>query len=272
MNPRLLRPRASSGLIGGLDADARTYITAVRNADGQFMEPAVQTAINNFITGCKSDGIWTAIKASCILMGARTLSGALTPLVGSSPTNNNFVSGDYDRKTGLVGNGSSKHLDTNRASNADAQNDFSMGAWVAAIGASTNHCIIGSGVGASIGSTQILMQRSPTVANDRILARNRNSDAAGTLAQIVNVTLAAGFYGTSRAASGSFAGRYAGTAATESLTSGAPDATTHYVFNRNGANAYSTARIAFYWVGSSLTLASLGSRVSTLYTAIGAAI
>jgi hypothetical protein len=69
------------------------------------LEIGVQSAYNDFVVGCKADGIWDAIKASCILAGARTLSGSLTPLKGAAPTNFNFVSGDYNRKTGLVGNG-----------------------------------------------------------------------------------------------------------------------------------------------------------------------
>ena len=86
------------------DADAGAYIKSVEVADAQQLELAVAQAINQFVLGCKADGIWSAIKASCILMGARTLTGALTPLVGSAPTNFNFVSGDYARKTGLKGN------------------------------------------------------------------------------------------------------------------------------------------------------------------------
>jgi len=61
------------------DADATAYLAAVQAADGQLLEPAVRIAINNFVVGCKADGIWTAIKASCILAGARTLAGALVP-------------------------------------------------------------------------------------------------------------------------------------------------------------------------------------------------
>jgi hypothetical protein len=76
---------------GGLDPDAKAYIAAVETADGQALEPAIRTAYDQFIRGCKSDGIWDAIKASCILAGARSLSGALVPLVGAAPTNNNFV-------------------------------------------------------------------------------------------------------------------------------------------------------------------------------------
>jgi hypothetical protein len=45
---------------------------------------------------------------------------------GTAPTNFNFVSGDYNRKTGLVGDGSTKYLDSNRAGNADPQNSFHL--------------------------------------------------------------------------------------------------------------------------------------------------
>jgi hypothetical protein len=68
---------------------------------------------------------WDAIKASCILCGARTLAGALVPLVGTAPTNvaDNFVSGDYTRggaTPGLKGDGTS-YLDSGRANDADPQ-------------------------------------------------------------------------------------------------------------------------------------------------------
>jgi hypothetical protein len=96
------------------DAEADAYIAAVEAADGQALEPGVKFAIKNFVLCCKQDGIWSAIKASCILAGARTRLGALTPLVGTAPTSFNFVDGDYNRKTGLVGDGSTKYLDSNR--------------------------------------------------------------------------------------------------------------------------------------------------------------
>ena len=104
------------------DADALAYIAAVEAADGQSLENGVKDAYTAFISGCKADGIWTAIKAACILAGARTLNGALVPLAGTAPTNNNFVSGDYNRETGLKGNGTTKYLNSNRANNADPQN------------------------------------------------------------------------------------------------------------------------------------------------------
>jgi len=84
------------------DADASTYIEAVEVADGQALETGVRYAINDFVIGCKQDGIWDAIKASCIMAGARTLDGALVPLVGTAPTNYNFVAGDYNRELSLI--------------------------------------------------------------------------------------------------------------------------------------------------------------------------
>jgi hypothetical protein len=53
---------------------------------------ALVNAFDAFIKGCKTDGTWGAIKASCILAGWNNLDGALTPLVGAAPTNFNFGS------------------------------------------------------------------------------------------------------------------------------------------------------------------------------------
>ncbi len=122
----------------GYDADALRYIRAVEAADKARLELGVRLAVNAFVVGCKADGIWQAIRASCILIGARTLSGILVPLTGISPTNFNFVSGDYVRRTGLVGNASTKYLNTNRLPLEDGLNSYHMAVWMssAASGAS----------------------------------------------------------------------------------------------------------------------------------------
>ena len=116
------------------DADANAYMAAVEAADGEPLELGVRLAITDFVLGCKADGIWSAIKASCILAGARTLNGALVPLVGTAPTNNNFVSGDYNRKTGLVGDGSTKYLNSNLLVNALSATSHALFAYGAITG------------------------------------------------------------------------------------------------------------------------------------------
>jgi len=96
------------------DPDALAYLAAVAAADGAPVEVGVAVAVDDFFKGTKADGTFSAIKAACLLCGARTLAGALVPLVGAAPTNSNFLPGDYNRQTGLVGDGSTKYLDSNR--------------------------------------------------------------------------------------------------------------------------------------------------------------
>jgi hypothetical protein len=121
MNPRLLRPLAT------FDPDAAAYLRAVEAADGQALETPVKRAVDDFFRGTKADGTFSALKAACLLCGARTLAGALVPLVGTAPTNvaDGFVEGDYTRggaTPGLKGDGTS-YLDSGRANNADPLND-----------------------------------------------------------------------------------------------------------------------------------------------------
>lgn len=269
MSPRLLRPRATAALVA-VDADARTYINAVRTADGgQYMEAGVQRAIDAFVTGCKADSIWTAIKASCILIGARTLSGALTPLVGTAPTNNNFVGGDYNRKTGLVGNRSTKFLDTNRANSADPQNSNHHAVYLGAVGtySATSNALISSAGLATVSGSNVILHNTTS----GMFARNRNS-AGGGFTPIQ--APAAGFFGTFRSSSTQYTFRANATSSVIFDASQSPDGNNVLVFRRNDNTSplYSDDRIAFYSIGESLTLAALESRVGTLFTAIGAAI
>jgi len=265
MNARLLRPRAS----GAFDPAAQVYFNAVAAADGQQLEPAVKKAISDFVKGCKADGIWSAIKASCILSGARTLSGALTPLVGTAPTNFNFVTGDYDRKTGLVGNGVNKYLNTNRNNNVDGQNDKHMAVFVStattssASGNGTFATYIGVGDGSS-GAYLIL--RSP---NNSTFLLSRSHNASGD--NIASGGAATGLIGSSRSGSANYVFRHSGSNSTVTRASQSPfdgNITVSGAANTTAMNG----RLAFYSIGSAIDLALLDTRVAALYTAIGAAI
>jgi len=246
------------------DTDAQAYITAVEAADGQALETGVRDAINAFVVGCKADGIWAAIKASCIMAGARTLAGALVPLVGAAPTNNNFVSGDYNRKTGLAGNGSTKYLNSNRADSVSPQNSNHASVYSTTAPTVSGNLIGGGGVTSSA-FTQIFS--SSTFA---IGPRNRDfsSSSFGTSGLL-------GFGGSSRSASANFAIRFSGSNTTVTETSLAPTASNLFVFARNNngtAGNFTNARLAFYSIGESLNLALLDARVTTLINAFAAAI
>jgi hypothetical protein len=247
-----------------LDADAEAYVNAVEVADGQRIEDPVRFAINDFVIGCKADGIWTAIKASCILAGARTLTGALVPLTGTAPTNFNFVSGDYNRETGLVGDGSTKYLDSNRNNNADPQNSQHLSVFISTQSTGAiNGNFIAAGDFLTAGSSSL----QTAVSNTVMFARSRNSLGA---AYTANVT---GFFGKSRSTSASFDYRFSSTTGTTSSTSETPANDNIFVFKGNAAFPSPTnARLAFYSIGESLDLALLDTRVTALIDAFAAAI
>jgi len=253
-----------------MDPDAAAYITAVETADGQALEEKTKIAIDNFVLGCKADGIWSAIKASCILAGARTLNGALIPLVGTAPTNVSFVSGDYNRKTGLVGNGSTKYLNSNRNNNADPQNSLHQSAFIA-VGATGENAVIGTASVSNSGSDCHILNN--TASNILIAVRNRHG---GTIFSVSGNTAISGFVGSSRGSSSSYQFRYNSTSATNSVASSSSIASlNHFVFARNNngaAQIFSAQRLAFYSIGESLVLALLDARVSALITAFGVAI
>jgi hypothetical protein len=252
----------SYSFIPVLDADAKTYINAVESADGQLLENEVKVAINNFVIGCKFDGIWGAIKASCILAGARTLNGALVPLVGSAPTNFNFVSADYNRKTGLLGNGTSKYLNTNRAGNADPQNNCSYWAFPTTKGTLSTSTFMGNASGPGAG--QIMFQGTTTMGT------RCKTDAVSSTTSPVLITNSK-LCGISRASSGSYNVIAGGNLASFSQVSDGNNGAAIRVFSR-ALTQYSNARISAYGIGEAIDLAALDTRVSNLMTDLAAAI
>jgi len=244
------------------DPDARNYISAVETADGSPLEASIKKAIDNFIVGCKSDGIWDAIKSSCILSGARTLNGALVSLKGTSPTNMGFVSGDYDRKTGLLGNGSSKYLISNRNITSDPQNNKHLSAY-ATTGNTRDavRVLIGSAIGNNIGASSVFT--NVTNFNARI---SYGSPPAG----IPQAGLINGLQGATRSnlstvdyyfnnASGSYANTSFGQSASD----------INIFANASAAvGSFSNARIAFYSIGENINLQKLDNRVTDYINAI----
>jgi hypothetical protein len=258
-----------------MDPDAAAYITAVEAADEiaspgiGALEEKTKIAIDNFVLGCKADGIWDAIKASCILAGAKTRIGALTPLAGASgPDSFFFVDGDYNRKTGLLGDAFSKYLDTKRPGNEDPETDF-HGAVFSTSPGLTSKVFMGSqtaGTPVSISNIQLSWQPS-----NQLLFRTR----CANINDIRSGATGTGFIGVSRSSNTVHNPRFNGVTYTTSMNSTAPGAENYFVFANNGLGTpslYSSARLAFYSIGESLDLAKLDARVTDLINAIGVAI
>jgi len=248
------------------DADATAYLAAVQAADGQLLEPAVRIAVNNFIVGCKADGIWTAIKASCILAGARTLTGALVPLVGAAPTNVGglFVSGDYNRETGLVGDGNTKYLNSNRNNNADPQNSRHLAVYASS--QTTSGAFLASQSTYNVAGDSFIFQGG-TADPLRAVYFRASSSATFNITPSVGGT---GLIAVNRSDSSTLYYRFNGSTASTSNTSTTPLNSNTQIFG--APSFYTNARLAFYSIGESLDLALLDARVSALITAFAAAI
>jgi hypothetical protein len=275
MNPRLLVPRAT------FDPDAAAYLRAVEAADGQALETPVKRAVDDFFKGCKADpsGIpgrsnWDAIKASCILCGARTLAGALVPLAGTAPTNvaDGFVAGDYTRggaTPGLKGDGTS-HLNSGRANDDDPQDDNHNAAFI------TQTSTVSGLPRAIMASRDFVtgrnyMDEAPT--SNVFRASSRNQSAVVSASVITNGSLV----GHSRVNASNISVRLNNATTVSALSSEAADSDNIFVFARLNASTgsaenFSDCRLAFYSIGEYLNLESLDARVTDLVTAIGAAV
>jgi hypothetical protein len=241
------------------DPDALAYLAEVERADGQALESGVRNAVIAFVTGCKADGIWNAIKASCILAGARTLTGALVPLVGTAPTPFNLEVGDYNRKTGLAGNVTNKALNTNRNNAADPQDNKHMSVFVSS---------------AAAPGRPYLATADPVAGASIIIHRGNNRPAfkinVNTIQDIA--TTPSGFLGASRIASNGFTARAGGSSVFFSSTSETPAAQDLFLHRAGSAGANGDGRASFYSIGESLDLALLDARVTALINAFDAAI
>ena len=181
----------------------------------------------------------------------------------ANPTNvaNNFVSSDYSRTTGLKGDGIGKYLDSNRANDADGQNDNHLAVYATEKG-SVGKSYIGVIPSGATNVRRIFLRSTGTMlyyANDALLAESSVWDGTATLHGVARTGAASG---TARSSGTD----YAGTAA-----SSTPPSLSQYVFaqNNNGtADGFSSGRLAFYSIGSALDLAALDNRVTQLVTGI----
>jgi hypothetical protein len=242
------------------DPDALAYIAAVETADGQALEDGVKSAYDQFFKGLKQDGIWSAIKSSCIVAGARTLSGALIPLVGTAPTNFNFVSSDYSRRDGLKGNGTTKYLNSNRNNAVDPQNNKHVAGFYTQIPTRTVDRFI-LGIATSSATTQL--GSSPSGHFFRL---------NGQSSLVANPSLNTGLFAASRNNSANIQIRYNSSSGSVSRASEPPPSLFIDIYRRGTTGNYSDGRLSFYSIGEHLDLAALDTRVSNLMTALAAAI
>ena len=236
-----------------VDPDAADYFARIVSA-GSSISVANKAAVDAFVRGCKADGIWTAIKASCLLAGPDNLTGALVPLVGAAPTNNGFVSGDYSRTTGLIGNGTTKYLNSNRNNNADPQNSNHNSLYVTASG-TVGFTGLGGG-GISTGSNTL-------GTGGGVRSRSSSLDTS--------ITSPTGFFAISRSSASGFTVRAGGTNYPKTRSSETPANDNIAIFASiqiGSALSFSNGRYAFYSIGEHLDLALLDARLATYMSSL----
>jgi hypothetical protein len=240
---------------------------AAGNTSG--LEFGVTDGANTFIQDLVNDGLLgvsggvisqaaSVIKASPIMAGARTRLGAMTPVVGPAPTSFNFVDGDYNRKTGLLGDGSTKYLNSNRNNNADPQNSQHMTVYATALGSPAKG-FISTNLGNISGVSQVVYG-----SNSLLFTRSRSVTGSSSS------SISPGLIGISRDNASSYFTRSNNQNTVISVTSDGVQSGTIDVFRRSGE--VSDARLAFYSIGESLDLAILDARVTALINAYAAAI
>jgi hypothetical protein len=195
------------------------------------------------------------------MAGARTLSGALVPLAGNAPTNNNFVSGDYSRKLGLLGDGSSKYLNTQYNSATFFQqnnNHISVYVTSAPSSSATIKAFIGNAL--SIASRMILTKGTVNELGVKLSSATTSIASEG----ITN-----GFKGGARNGSSTAIGRTSQSNTSIATTSSQITGTQLMaVFAAGSATAFLDARMSFYSMGTYLDLSLLDTRITTLMTTL----
>jgi hypothetical protein len=246
--------------------------------DATTLEEAVKQTVNRFIIRCKKDGLWKCFTDCYLFIGPRTLNGVIKiGLYGSNPdewhiansVSTGFVTGDYNRETGIKGDGVTKWIRTERVNNTFITDNHHRAAWVTEVGTGP---IFAGGVN-QIGSTYVDWVpgyggiRHGFVTNQKTIS---GEDA---------LTSSGGFVGFSRSKTSSYDYIVPGASGTVYQQSQTPwlepveilgasiDQTSNYQVVARGSH-----RIGFYSHGSALDLARLKQRVSQLITEMQAAI
>jgi hypothetical protein len=236
------------------DPDAADYFARIVSA-GSSISAANKTAVDAFVKGCKTDGIWSAIKACCLLAGPDDLTGALVPLVGPVPTNvsGNFVAADYNRTTGLIGDGATKAISANINHNSTEQNNKHLSVVLHTRGTVGSYIGVNGNGGSNI-----------SYFNSSSYIHRVTSNVTNT----INHSNSVGFVGLSRNNASNYQIRVNNNTTTQSRTSDGNISATIGVFRHVGATNFTNAGIKFYSFGESLDLALLDARISTYMASI----
>lgn len=260
---------------GSLDPEVVAWRSAIA-ANGGSVSGGAVAAVNAFVRGCKADGVWDALLDVGLFAGVDNLNAALVKLKTPSGvqrvlTNNNFVSADHTAtgaSAGLVGNGSSKFLNTGFIGLG------TLSTTSASVGFYTTSPHVGlsvTGAGEHSGS-RFNVTNAPTGIESHLF----NTTIGGGALSLSGAPTARHII-ASRVASNSHIIYSNGSQVASNAGSGGSIsglAFFLYAFNNNGTpGSFSPQRDTFYHIGRGLSAANaaaLASRVNDLMRAFGA--
>ena len=266
------------------DTDAQTWFDAVETADGEALEVAVKNAVNDFVVGIKSDGIWDSLDVIYMLSVARTLSGIAIPLKGAvSPTLTNFVSGDYNRITGLKGNYTTNtYIETNYNMNDWDSSDFFIGAYqteareLASVSGHVNEAMFARIEGATSSNTFYLLinQSTQNSAVTRYFSSTAFIHNAGGTGTLIPYNSTGVLYSTTSSSSAGYtvAAGALNDIITNTVNSSDAVALRFYTRNVTSPTEVFTGRLSYACIGSNIDHDTLDARMDTLYSDIQGAI
>lgn len=256
-----------------VDPDAAGYFARIVAA-GSTISTANRAAVNALFLTLKSQSIWTLISDLYLFAGVDDLTGCLVKAKGSgSLSNTSFVSGDHNRTTGLLGNGSSKYLNTGLANNA--------------LSGTSNHIFVeGSGfetsgdripVGAFNGTVPNIFTLDFYAAGftGRIF-RSASGATVGSVPRITTGLITSGSFCGTRTSSTSASIYQNGSLSNNNTTSVSPAFSTRPIFvfalnNTGSPGGYTAARMRAVSIGSGLSDAqasSLNAAISTYLSSL----
>lgn len=276
MSGRLLRPRQS------LHAETANWVSRVV-ANGGTVSGSTVAAVDRFVKAIHAAGIRDRFFRVNLFCGNSdaNLNAVRTPLFrgqslsgtqygNTTDTNGSFVQGDYAETgsgAGLIGNGSTKYLNTGMAHNVLPQNDSHAATYEVTRASATFRTSLGA---RTTGTTGFLVLGTWSSTS------NYSFGCFESASQINIANSAGGFYvGSVNGASDSAHYRNGGSKATSSSTTRTPGSQNLFVFALNDGGVMSVptdARLAGYSLGLKMTdaqVAAYNTAMQAFQTALG---
>jgi len=269
-NTTMGRTRPSDSFASVTNEDAKIWIDNVYYNDGT-VSSTTANLVNAFCNSIDSAGLRSKFYRVNLFCGD-SLNASLVPVYRGpnktivygkvkTDTNNNFILNDYSENSGLIGNGSSKWLDTGLSQNYSASRHF--GCVVSKLGTTVYRCYMG----AKANSSDFIADTRLNIDNTLTSVAFVGANDAGQLSTGIGHQIAEKTLVLASSSSGGANKIYSDSIGNNTIASAYSNTNTttigifaQKVGQTSTGTAYTDARLSFYTIGTDLT----DSEVTTL--------